>query len=287
MQTHCAPEAEGISKGHFSVKQARGSPIVDLSKPGKKTLLSTRNRVLLAFMWLRLYWCYTELVLVFGVNESYVSRKVRHIIPIIYWVYRPEIRWPTEENRELLEGTLADVDEDAIRTMDITITPRHHSIFFDEQYYRDDKGRAFLNNFGVVDFRGLWMECESGYRGRALDQRAFVLSDVGSGEKPVAKKKKKKQKILADCGFTTEDRVLTPHNKDNETSRKHKAHRCGIETNFRDLKLLRALQAESCHGPAFQAIYAAAGARLCNHLWRKCLSSGLAIFSALTSDINI
>lgn len=265
------------------VKQARNSEIIDLQHRGRKTMLSTHNRVLLVFIWFRLYWCYSEVMLVFGVDESYISREIHHIVPIIYWVYRFEIRWPSEKTRDLLEGTLADVDEGVIGSMDFTITTRSHSTTFDDNYYRGDKGAAFLNNFAAVDFRGLWFDFEAGYGGRANDQRAFVLTDVGKGEKPLAKK----QKMLADGGFSAVDqRVCTPYQQDSQASRIHKANRCGVEMSFRDFKILGVASEESRHSAAFQAVIVTAAARLCNHLWRKRLARGVLAYDLLNSEIN-
>jgi len=105
------------------VDQACGSEITALQYPGQKTLLSTRNRVLLTFMWFQLHWCYSEVLLVFGVNESYVSQELHHIVPIIYWVYCYEIQWPSAATRALLEGTMGEVNAGALASMDFTISP--------------------------------------------------------------------------------------------------------------------------------------------------------------------
>jgi len=222
-------------------------------------------------------------MLIFGVNESYVSRELHHIVPIIHWVYRLEIRWPSKQTRALLEGTLADVDDKAIGSMDFTITPRQHSLARDENFYRGDKGVPFLNNFAVADFRGLWFDFEAGFQGHAADQRSFILSNVGKGDCPLSKK----QKLLADGGFsTTDQRVLTP-NKTDERSRIHKANRCGIENTFRDYKIFRSVGEVSRHSPAFQALYVSTIARVSNHLWRKRLANGLAVFDVLNSEIGV
>jgi len=63
----------------------------------------------------------------------------------------------------------------------------------DEDYYCGDKGVPFLNNFAVSDFWGVWLEFTSGYQGHAADQRSFLLTDVGLGDKQLRKRKKSLQ----------------------------------------------------------------------------------------------
>jgi len=56
------------------VEQARGSNIVDLQRPGRKSQFTTRNRILL--VWMRFHWC--EITLVFGVDQSYLTQATPH-----------------------------------------------------------------------------------------------------------------------------------------------------------------------------------------------------------------
>jgi len=175
--------------------------------------------------------------LVFRVNESYVSQELHHIVPIIYWVYCYKIQWPSATTRALLEGTMGKVDAGAIASMDFTISPRQHSRAVDEDYYCGDKGVPFFNNFAVFDFWGVWLDFTSGYQGHAADQRSFLLTDVGLGDKRL----RKRQKILADAGFAASEHVITPSNQEKSRSRLIKVNRCSVENNFRDLKILRAV----------------------------------------------
>ena len=82
---------------------------------------------------------------------------------------------------------MGEVDAGAIASMDFTISPRQHSRAVDEDYYCGDKGVPFLNNFAVSDFRGMWLDFTSGYQGHAADQRSFLLTDVGLGDKQLRK----------------------------------------------------------------------------------------------------
>jgi hypothetical protein len=53
--------------------------------------LNVHNRLLLVLMWLKGYHKYTAFTVMFGVLESFVSREIYHLIPILYWRYQLEI----------------------------------------------------------------------------------------------------------------------------------------------------------------------------------------------------
>ena len=221
-------------------------------------------------------------MLLFGVNESFVSRELHHIIPIIYWYYEKDIVWPSSETRKELEGTL-DIDKNAIASMDFTITPRKHSALNDE-YYRGDKHQPFLNSFGVSDFRGIFLNFEPGFQGRAADQHSFVLTHLGKGDLQL----EDNQRILADGGFSSrDDRIQTPYTyEDSVDIRRHKANRCSIETDFRTLKIMKAAAEKSRHSASFQALSIGAIARLRNHFIRKRLDNGIILYDILDAQVN-
>ena len=65
-----------------------------------------------------------------------------------------------------------------------------------------------------------------------------------------------------------------------------KANRCSVENNFHDLKILQAVAETSRHTAGFHAVYVGAAARLCNHLWRRQLANGLALFDVLNTEVT-
>lgn len=61
----------------------------------KKTMLETRSRLLLVLQWLRHYPKYSILQQQYQVSKSYITRDIKHIIPILY-IKINLIKWPTE-----------------------------------------------------------------------------------------------------------------------------------------------------------------------------------------------
>lgn len=64
-----------------------------------------------------------ELGFVFGVFTTIISRELHHVIPILYYHYREEIKWPDATERLKLEGTIRFFPK-AIESVDCT----HHPI---------------------------------------------------------------------------------------------------------------------------------------------------------------
>ncbi len=68
-------------------------------------VLSTRNRLLLAFIWLAHYPTYMSLGSQFGVDASFVSMDLHHVISAIIDTMKNEIQWPSATERHTLHNT--------------------------------------------------------------------------------------------------------------------------------------------------------------------------------------
>ncbi len=61
-----------------------------------RRIMSTRNRLLLVFIWMRRYPTLSYLAVMFGINPSTAVRIIHHVIPILHQHLVPRfIRWPT------------------------------------------------------------------------------------------------------------------------------------------------------------------------------------------------
>lgn len=264
--------------------------------------LCTRNRFLLVLVWLRSYPHYNVLSALFGVNTSFISREIHHIIPLICWRYQHEIQWPDSEQRHRLEGTYSDVSPKTIFAMDYTINKIGvQAKGIEHDFYRSDKHAHFFNSFGAVDFTGLLLDYEPGFAGHANDQRGFVLSNLGSG----ALHLDEGQTGLADGGFSPRDpRIITPYEDSPHKACTlspllvcaqsqlcfcpqggiHKAHRCAVEMTWQELKaMFPAGGGQKFHHPHFfQPLVARAAALLYNRLSRQRLMNSLKIFEEET-----
>jgi hypothetical protein len=97
------------------------------------------NRLLMVYLWLKHYSHYDELSSGFGIASSVLSLEIRHILSIICVALRYEIRWPSEDERRELHGSISAKIPSAVMCVDAT-----------KQVMRDFKAHSANDYTGAV-----------------------------------------------------------------------------------------------------------------------------------------
>ena len=113
-------------------------------------LLSPRNRLLVVFVWLRQY-CREELVCaLFDISLTTVSDEIHHILPILWYLLRDQIRWPTVAQWTLHRKVWPSFPN-AVGAIDCTIHRIWRPGVRQASYYRGDKRVHFMSTILIVD----------------------------------------------------------------------------------------------------------------------------------------
>lgn len=135
---------------------------VGLPRRIRPTLLNPRNRLLASLIWLRQY-CREELVCaLFQISVATVSDEVYHIIPIIWYIIRDQIRWPNAAEWATFRNSW-DSFPNALGAIDCTIHRIWRPSVRQATYYRGDKKTHFLATIVIVNTDGLPVYVRAGY----------------------------------------------------------------------------------------------------------------------------
>jgi hypothetical protein len=141
--------------------------------------LSTRNRVLLTFIWLRQYPTNAYLAFLFGVSTRTVYDEIHHILAILHEHYVPRQtfwhtipHWNTLRNRHIdFPNVVGFIDGTPIR-INTPVGP------IQRLYYRRDKHFHFMNWMVIVDNDGYFVHGQAGFTGHLTDSTCFEYMNV-------------------------------------------------------------------------------------------------------------
>ena len=151
-----------VDKIYIDVTKPRHLPRTPLTDRRRRCILDVRNRVLLAFIWLRQYPKLHVLAYMFGISKSSVAEEIYHIIPILFINYRHYISWHNlNQWRSFLDTFSA--FPNAVGMIDGTIhRVRRPSGLLQADFYRGDKRCHFMTTQIVIDADGLIVLLVSG-----------------------------------------------------------------------------------------------------------------------------
>lgn len=138
-------------------------PRLNRGQPGRirPCLLTPRNRLLMTLIWLRQY-CREELVCsLFEISLSTVSDEVHHILPIIWYLLRDQMRWPNVAQWLLFRNSWG-CFPNALGAIDCTIHKIWRPSIRQADYYRGDKKTHFLSTIIIVNPDGLPVYVKTG-----------------------------------------------------------------------------------------------------------------------------
>ena len=168
-------------------------------------LLSTINRLLLVFIWLRQYPSLRCLSSLFGINITSIDDDIHHIVPMLRAYFRQEIRWPTMEEFDQLRGSWPDF-VNAVLAVDGTIHRVWKPLIGQREYFRGDKRCHFLLSQVCVDPHGIIRNLETGFKGHMNDMGDYNRSRLGRRELPMPAW----AKVLADGGYFDDGLLVVP-----------------------------------------------------------------------------
>jgi len=260
-----------VSLVESSVLKPRQGTIVHQTK------LNVYNRVLMAVLWLHNYSKYNELALLFGVSASYVSLELHHILPIFSVVLRSEIRWPSEDERKTLRGSMANVGEGALFIIDTTkqLVNRSNNPVIERKEYSgiiDDHCRIAQ---AICLYDGSFVDFEAGYIAIHHDSYTYRHSKVGSNPQSYLSEG---EYLIADSAYHGFNEILTSYSREEceeDPQRRLFNHalsnaRVRIENQFGILKLRFSCTKERWRhvNRAMQAISMLCAAELTNFIKR-------------------
>jgi len=220
----------------------------------QETELSVRNRVLMAFIWMRQYPTVIHLAEMFGVDKATVSLEIHHVIPILRFHLQNEIVWMSMEEAQVLRGSWPSFPN-AVFALDATIHPVWKPLIHQSWYYRGDKKRHCLITQIIVSPAGVVINMEAGYLG-TNDTGAYNLSEFGQGNYGLPDW----ARGLADGGYPQRLPLLVPYRKPalqgnperRVINRWHRFYRSVVERTFRKIKVFRCCNATWRHPKYFQ-----------------------------------
>ena len=71
----------------------------------RRNILSTKNELLLTFIWLRKNLCIDTLALMFDVSLATVLKTVHRVIPVLWHYFKNQVTWPSINEWNGLRGT--------------------------------------------------------------------------------------------------------------------------------------------------------------------------------------
>lgn len=175
------------------------SPRAVVAKKKVAASLGSRSRILLVLDWLKSYHTYAELGRTYGVSKSFVSRDIKHILPLL-WQKLDFIKWDMP-NWSWIANTLDSGDRfsgiiDCTSHFRYKVHPRSCDL------YRTDKKGFFITAQVVIDNHGLIRSVHLGL-GHNNDQQMWKLTEMGP------KIQLSDLNLLGDRGYT-HPRVYTP-----------------------------------------------------------------------------
>lgn len=170
--------------------------------------LDTSNRVLMVFIWLRMYPEMSMLSALFMVSHTTIEREIRFLLPMLWTYFRDLVRWPTPEqwlgmahDWEHFPGAVGAIDGTRHEIQRPQTEPQQH-------FY---SGHCRYHNFStqiIMDSRGNIVYIHSGFLGHNNDSAQLqMVPRIGYGEElnlPPG------LYFLADKGYPCEYPFLTP-----------------------------------------------------------------------------
>ncbi len=140
----------------------------------RETTIDSRNRLLMAMIWMRRYPVFPLLAFLFGISESLVCHVIHFTVPILHTHLVPRfIRWPTAPEWNAQAGTyphfpgvVGMLDGSVFRILKPTG-------WLQRLFYRRDKHFHFVNWILVTDTKGFIVFSRVGFPGRMHDSLCY------------------------------------------------------------------------------------------------------------------
>lgn len=148
---------------------------------GGKYERDTRDRLLMAMIWLRLYPTYDVLGFLFDLDKSNVSRNLKRVLAVLHEQLGDEVRWPDQGRRkQKMEAFMQEFPEVAA-IVDATEQPtqRPKDQETQQRYYSGKKKRHTLKTQVVVGPDGELMAVSDTVPGAQHDKKLYDESGVG------------------------------------------------------------------------------------------------------------
>ena len=170
--------------------------------------LDIRNRILLVFIWLRMYPEVAMLSGLFMISPATVQREIRFLLPVLWNYFKEQVKWPTAEqwlemanHWDMFPGAVAVIDGTRHRIQRPQTEPQQ--LFY--------SGHCRYHNFStqiIMDNQGNIVFIQSGFLGHNNDSGQFqLMANIGTDQElhlPPG------LYILADKGYSCTYPLLTP-----------------------------------------------------------------------------
>ena len=170
--------------------------------------LDIRNRILLVFIWLRMYPEVAMLSGLFMISPATVQREIRFLLPVLWNYFKEQVKWPTAEqwlemanHWDMFPGAVAVIDGTRHRIQRPQTEPQQ--LFY--------SGHCRYHNFStqiIMDNQGNIVFIQSGFLGHNNDSGQFqLMANIGTDQElhlPPG------LYILADKGYPCTYPLLTP-----------------------------------------------------------------------------
>ena len=177
-------------------------------KRRRRNILSTKNEVLLVFIWLRKYPCIDTLALMFDVSVATVSKTLHRVIQVLWHYFKNQVSWPSLDEWNRLRGNWRSFPN-AVGCIDGTphevyrpLTEPQREFFSGHRHYH------LMNTQSIVDNLGNTVFLQAGFLGCMNDAGNFhLMEQIGHGtdnDVPVG------LVLLADKGYGDIPPLLTP-----------------------------------------------------------------------------
>jgi hypothetical protein len=145
--------------------------------------LDIRNRILLMFIWLRMYPEVVMLSGLFMISPTTVEREIRFLLPVLWNYFKEQVKWPTAEqwlemanHWNMFPGAVAVIDGTRHRIQRPQTEPQQ--IFY--------SGHCRYHNFStqiIMDNHGNIVFIQSGFLGHNNDSGQFqLMANIGTDE---------------------------------------------------------------------------------------------------------
>ena len=143
--------------------------------PCREHSLSSRNRLFLFIIWLRMYPTYSFLANLFCISVSVVGTEVTNILPMFSDKLKSYVVWPTLEEWRNMRGTWPKIPS-AVGAIDGT----SHRIYRpkvepQELYYSGYRHSHCIHSQVVIDANGIIRYVSSGYPGHLNDAQTYTM----------------------------------------------------------------------------------------------------------------
>ena len=174
----------------------------------RRNVLSSKNELLLTFIWLRKYLCIDTLALMFDVSLATVSKTVHRVIPVLWHYFKNQVTWPSLNEWIGLRGNWHSFPN-AVGCVDGTphevyrpLTEPQREFFGGHRHYH------LMNTLLIVDNLGNIVFLQAGFLGSMNDAGNFnMMERIGPGtdnDMPVG------VVLSADKGYGHIPPLLTP-----------------------------------------------------------------------------